>query len=110
MAFEVAIASHVVIINDKDIHGPAHLFSEFLRTKGVEHVFVKHSLEGELRTEIVRCNRIPATLCTLRIHLPQTIKWIVEDVFSGFFFLKNKIKVAMFVGVDPLNALLGLML
>lgn len=110
MAIKVAIASHVVIINNKSIHGPADLFSEFLCTKGVEHVFVKHSLEGELRTEIVRYDKTFARVCTLRIRLPQIIKWIVEVIFSGFFFLKNKRRVAIFVGVDPLNALLGVML
>lgn len=110
MAFKVAIASHVMILNNRDIHGPADLFSEFLRTKGVEHVFVKHSLEGELRTEIVRYDKIFVRVCTLRMHLPSILKWIVEVIFSGFFFLKNKRRIAMFVGVDPLNALLGLML
>lgn len=101
------IATHTSYQNGVEIHGPAHTIYSFLKEKGLNNLFIRHPLNprkddiyilknGENDRKIRAISSIPA------------LDNIFELLVNAYEVLKVKEEV-YFVGIDPLNALSGIL-
>lgn len=100
------IAAHVAYtIEKKDTFGPAHNVVDFLKKKNQEVVFVKHCLNGQMPSEVVAAEKIEKN--DKYYNRGLAMKSFGEILIN----IKNtKGDNIVFVGVDPVNGLSGVLL
>lgn len=109
----IVIATHAVFFNDKDIYGPPHAVSLFLNKRKIDHIFIKHRLEGHgnSKVEFYEKGKLVKTINKgLSFHLPPFFQYPYEIFSSVKVVLQSKNKCDLFIGVDSLNALSGIIL
>lgn len=95
------IASHVYYADKvHDVHGPAHTVYDFLVKKNLPVVFIKHCIETERPSVIVKGNK------ERTVTLPRKSFWaFIKKFWVGFLAIpKSNIT---YIGVDPFNGLVG---
>lgn len=108
----IIIATHTVFLDGKDIFGPPHAVSNFLNTQNKSHLFIKHPLDGKGFTliqyfkhgKLVKEKRVPRTS-------PSLFKAFLQDFIIILKIVAQSQKpIELFIGVDPLNTIVGLLL
>lgn len=109
---KIIIASHISFYDKGDIHGPPHAISEYLFERKVPHVFIKHPLSSGRKSEVVFFDPKRKRMKSIGLgkNLPLFIQYLSEIFLTikETWNLKENNKI--FIGVDPLNALAGLIL
>lgn len=106
----IVISTHAVFLKNKDVYGPPHAVSLFLNKRKIDHIFIKHRLEGNgfSRVEYYKKGKL---IRTIERGYPKRLPFFLQYVFELLLSLKITIQDAkgceMFIGVDPLNAFSG---
>lgn len=107
---KIAFASHVALIKGKEYDGIGNVLKEVLPEVVDSFIFVRHSMEGGLPSEVQTYTAGEITerrqLKVMRSIGP--LRYITEFLSSVSYFKKNG--VDLFIGIDPLNALAGVLL
>ncbi len=107
----IAIASHVALIDGKQYDGIGNVLIETLNPTTDEFFFVRHSLDGLLDSEVhlYQSSKISKIENLVVIKSPSPLRYIMEVIKTVRYF-STKAKIDVFVGVDPLNGLAGVLL
>lgn len=105
----IVISTHAVFAGDRDIHGPPHALSEFLNHQKEPHLFIKHNLYTATfsRVEKYADGKLQKSE---DIPYPKVgfFKYLYEMMLSASLTRTEEEKtITLFVGVNPLNALVG---
>lgn len=107
----IAIASHIALIKGKEYDGIGNVLIETLGDIPADLFMVRHSMEGGLPSvvrnysagKIVKEHRLAV------FRKPGPLRYVTEIIASvGYFGLIKKVDV--YVGVNPLNAIAGVLL
>lgn len=104
----VIISSHAVFVGDKDVFGPGHAISNVLSNARVPHVYIRHSLYGGNPTLIETVTGKKRSVIHKTIRWPGPLRY-VSEMGSVISFLFGTPRVRIFIGIDPLNAMAGLL-
>ncbi len=108
---KLAIATHTALINGKEYDGIGNVLRDNLNDIGSEYYFVRHSMDGKLpsRIELQNANSRPTFHKLAIISKVAPLRYLTEimSTFTFFTFVK---KTDIFIGVDPLNTLAGVLL
>lgn len=102
------ISSHVVFARDgRDIHGTVHILNSYLNKRAIAHAFIKHSLYEGHRSDIEEYKRgkVSSYQAGFFTNLPFPFRLLQESIIT-LWYLRRK-RAGLFIGVDPLNAFLG---
>lgn len=107
---KIGFVTHVALINGSEYDGIGNLLQENLNFLKVDFIRLKHSMNGDFSSHAYfwnqsKVSKISKVLPRIRLSV---IRYLGELIASFIFF--SKIRIDVFVGVDPLNALAGLML
>jgi glycosyltransferase involved in cell wall biosynthesis len=102
------VVSHVAFT------GHAQELKSFLKKQAEKLVFIGHpfsyALQNESIAEFYEKNMLKSELRTPKIGISEIFLYL-KDFFTTFYFIfRLKVKVNIYVGVDPLNTLVGLVL
>ncbi len=107
---KIVIASHTALVDNKEYDGIGNTLKANLNEMNVEYAFVRHSMEGKLRSEVQVYKKgrlIKKTLLRVR-QQPSILRYIGEVRQSIRYFTKYRADV--YIGIDPLNALAAISL
>ncbi len=104
----VIISSHAVFVGDKDVFGPGHAISNVLAEASVSHTYIRHSLYGGNPTLVETVARDGRSASRWNIQFPGPLRYIYE-IGSVVSFLFGVPRVRVFIGINPLNAVAGLL-
>lgn len=110
MSKSVAFASHVTLIEGKEYDGIGNVLKDVLPAISDDFIFVRHSMEGGLASQVQYFDKGVVTR-TKELGVISGIgplRYITEVISTVRFFKKNPVDV--FIGIDPLNALAGVIL
>jgi len=107
----IAIATHVATIDGKQYDGIGDTLRESLDGLGCEYLFVRHSIDGLINSEVRKYHNaeVAKTNALRVIRRPSPLRYLSE-LLSTVLYFTFKEKVAVYLGVDPLNALAGIFL
>ena len=106
----IIISTHAVFFKDKDVYGPPHAISLYLNKKKIDHIFIKHRLEGDgfSRVEYYKKGRL---MRMIERGFPKRRKLYLQYLFEVLLTIKVTIQDAerceVYIGVDPLNSFAG---
>lgn len=111
MSKKIAVASHVAMIDGGQYDGIGNVVKETLNQLGSDYIFVRHSIDGRLRSEaqVYQGGKITKALGLGVIAGPAPVRYMSEVLRTVGFFSRHE-KVEVYVGIDPLNALAGILL
>ncbi len=91
-------------------HGTGTEIASFLQGKRKAYVFLRHSLYNGNPTEVEMFNkgRVQKKLYGLSF-IPFPFRFFQEQIITFFFLFRFKVKFDYFIGIDPVNALNGLL-
>jgi glycosyltransferase involved in cell wall biosynthesis len=107
----LAFASHAAYIEKKEYDGIANVLIEALSAENFTYTMVRHSIDGRLLS-VVRAYKnkaIQEERGLFVIKRPAPIRYISE-FFSTVAYFTFMQKVDIYVGIDPLNALVAVVL
>jgi glycosyltransferase involved in cell wall biosynthesis len=106
----IIVASHANIVNGKIHEVPVNTIIEILQNRKEEFIFIRHSMNGDFQStayfykngQVIANKKIPVIL---KISI---LRYITEILFTfSFVYLKRYDSDLCFIGIDPLNALVG---
>lgn len=111
MVRKIAVASHAATIDGKQYDGIGDALKESLSEVTNEFTFLRHSMDGLIGSELQYYKgRNEVTKRRLRvISSPAPLRYISEIIATVWRFTFQE-KVDVYLGIDPLNALAGLIL
>lgn len=101
------IATHTSYQNGVEIHGPAHTIYSFLKEKGLNSLFIRHPLNPR-KDDIYILKNGENDRKIRTISSISALDNIFELLVNAYEVLKVREEV-YFVGIDPLNALSGIL-
>ncbi len=107
----IAFASHVALINNKEYDGIGNMVKETLNHITDEYIYIRHSMDGLLPSEIIRYkNGAEQDHADIQVvSSPSPLRYITE-VYRTVRLFSKKTSVDIYIGIDPLNALAGVLL
>lgn len=107
----IAVASHVTLIKGKEYDGIGNVLIETLSSITNRFVFVRHSMDGLLPSEV---HHYYKTKIQKRVRLNVVSKIAplryITEVLKTVYYFSLKDRVDIYIGIDPLNALAGILL
>jgi len=106
----ILIASHVVFLRGNEVHGPGHSISQYLLMNKIPHGFIKHSLYNTDRSRIEHKSIKKETGRESRLPRTGVFRYFqyLWELFTTLHYVVRHQKVNVFIGIDPLNALAGI--
>lgn len=106
------VVTHAILSENSDIAGPAHNLISYLQKKNYEYLFIRHALFKEGKTLITYSGKNGTHNEIIDSKQKgEIIKRFMEGYltikYSNKYFTNDK---PIYVGVDPLNSLWGLLL
>lgn len=110
MSVRVAFASHAATVDGKQYDGIGNSLKETLPDIVNEYIYVRHSMDGAVRSEVqvYRDGDIVDVVDIDVISSPSPVRYVSEIRATVAYFSKNPVDV--FIGIDPLNALVAVIL
>lgn len=107
----IAVASHVALVEGKEYDGIGHVVIETLSSLTKQFTFVRHSMDGRLHSEVQKYTegKIVQSSNLRVISAPAPLRYLTEVVKTVYYFSRKE-KVDVYVGIDPLNAVAGVIL
>lgn len=89
-------------------HGTGSELATFFQRKKKPYIFIRHSLFNGYPSEVEKFTRgeVKKKLYGLR-NIPFPLRIFQEQLISFYFLFKDSQKAQVFIGIDPLNALTG---
>jgi glycosyltransferase involved in cell wall biosynthesis len=108
----IVIATHFTLVGGRRYEAPTSTLVEVLEAQGADFVLVRHSIDGESPSTVHRyAAGHEVDIATLRIpRRPGPLRYLGEVVMTFLHIARHHRGADAFIGVDPLNALCGLML
>jgi len=107
---KLAVASHVTLVDGKQYDGIGNVLIETLEGLAGNFMFVRHSMDGLLPSEVHQYNEKNITKKRLLvISRIGPLRYLTEFIATVFYFTFIK-KIDAYVGIDPLNAVAGIFL
>jgi len=107
---KLAVASHVALVDGKQYDGIGNVLIETLEGLSENFMFVRHSMDGLLPSEVHQYNKKNITKKQLLvISRIGPLRYLTEFIATVFYFTFLK-KIDIYVGIDPLNAVAGIFL
>jgi glycosyltransferase involved in cell wall biosynthesis len=108
---QVAVASHVALIQGKEYDGIGHVVIETLSSITTDFTFVRHSMDGHLHSEVQKYHKGKVTQSyKLKVsRSPAPLRYLTEVIKTVYHFTRKE-KVNVYIGIDPLNAVSGIIL
>lgn len=108
----IITTSHASFINGKIYEAPANTLTEILRNKKENFIFIRHSIDGQLPSTIYYYKEgvLAAEKKLSVISRIAPLRYISEIVVTGMYFLSRRYKNTVYIGVDPLNCVTGVLL
>mgnify|MGYP001570130633 CR=1 FL=1 len=108
----IITTSHASLVNGKIVEAPANTVVEILSAKKTPFVFIRHSMEGRRTSTVydydngclVREYRLPVLRWSILRYITEVI------ATTSVMFFRRFSRPLVFIGVDPLNALAGILL
>lgn len=106
----IAFASHAATINGKQYDGIGNSLKETMPDILNEYIYVRHSIDGLIASEVqtYKNSEIDSTVDLRVVRRPGPIRYISEVISTVRYFSRHPVDV--FIGIDPLNALAGVIL
>ncbi len=107
------IAGHATIIGGKIYESPVNTLVEALKSNGDKFLFIRHYMGGELPSSVYSLNGgvVHQDFVLKGITRLAPLRYISEVLTTCWYFWRHKpVKPSYFIGVDPLNALSGILL
>jgi glycosyltransferase involved in cell wall biosynthesis len=104
---KVALVTHAVFIDGKDIYGPPHAVSLFLNKHKVDHIFIKHTLETTGLTLVeTYCDGalVHKKSYGSNSRFPSVFHYFWEFILTIFLLCRNISQNTILLGYDPLNS------
>lgn len=107
----IIIAAHAVYGSDrKPVHGTGSAIGTYLQEKKQPYFFIYHSLYGDAPTSVDEFLEKKLTYWSFHWRgLPFPIRLVQDQIISFYFIFKAPQKVKVFIGIDPFNALTGIL-
>lgn len=108
---KITFSSHVALINGKEYDGIGNALLEVLPDITDSFIFVKHSMDGKMPSFVINYDKIGEAS---RRKIPVIsrigpLRYLTE-VLSTIYYFCVKEKTDIYIGIDPLNALAGIIL
>lgn len=111
MKKRLAFSSHVALIDGREWDGIGNVLLDTLPSICEEYTFVRHSMDGLLPSEVRQYERGSVKYRTdLYVYGKIAPLRYVSELLNTLFFFSFKKKVDVYVGIDPLNAIAGILL
>lgn len=107
----IIIAGHALFGQDGEpTHGTGSEIGTFLQRRKIKHLFIKHSLYKGYPSLVEEFDkaRLKKRFYGLK-NLPFVLRIIQEQIINFYFVLKVEKPIGLFIGIDPLNALSGVL-
>lgn len=108
----LVFASHVACVNGSEYDGIGNVLKETLKSNSTEYIFVRHSMDGLLPSQIEEYNITGHMFNKVKLRVISNIaplRYISEICTTVLYFMVHS-KTDVFIGIDPLNALSGVIL
>lgn len=103
----IAVVTHVAFSSMREIYGPAHSLMDYIKQHHYNYLFIRFDLQHRTHPLIETNRKKPSSDACPPIFTRLSF---LGDLLYCFFILLRFGKIDIFVGVDPLNALAGLIL
>lgn len=100
------VATHSVFLNNQEVNGPAHTIVDYLRKKNLPVTFIRHPLNTDVHSSKITENNIENQI--EHIKGPKILAYI-QEIYVNCKHIFSKDEDMYFIGIDPLNALAGLL-
>lgn len=100
---KIVLITHAVMYEDKDIHGPAHSVSNFLKQQNVDHYFIRHPLSGNFSSKVDYISDKGIKASKVSLWNTPILRYIAEIFWHLNFYRQHQGMTV--IGVDPLNTL-----
>jgi len=107
------IISHAYLVNGNIVESPTNTLVETLNSLGEHFLFIRHPMNGEFLSYCYEFNngREVDRKVIRTIKSPFVIMYISQIIFTlTFFIFQRSTKRITCIGVNPLNAIIGLLL
>lgn len=106
----IFISSHALFSYDgRDIYGTGSAIITYIENKNADYLWVKHPIFGGLPTKVL--GRIGRKKFSYGLNVSNSrflpVKSLQEMIITLGFILRYKKKIAIYIGIDPLNGLFG---
>lgn len=107
----IIITSHASFVNGNVYEAPANTLVEILKENN-DFIFIRHSIDGNLPSVIYEYKKGETKTIKLFVIQKFHILRYITEVFStlSYFLLKKVDEPIYYIGVDPLNAFIGILL
>lgn len=108
----IITTTHASLINGKIYEAPANTITEILKNKKQNFIFIRHSIDGQLAS-IIYYYREGHLIGQKKLSVISKIslfRYISEIIMTFFYFLSRNNKDNVYIGVDPLNCITGVLL
>jgi glycosyltransferase involved in cell wall biosynthesis len=107
----IVFASHVALINGKEYDGIGNVIKATLDNMVDEYTFVRNSIDGLLSSEIQTYRRgyIVESVDLGALTHPSPLRYLSEIFRTVKYFSRHQ-PIDVYIGIDPLNALAGIIL
>jgi len=108
---KIAVASHITLISGKQYDGVGNVFIKTLSSICDRYTFIRHSMDGLLGSEIHNYYLSKIDKITkLKVISTLSPARYISEVISTVRYFSNKEKIDIYIGIDPLNGLAGVIL
>ena len=108
---KIVFASHVTTIGDKQYDGIGNSLIATMIGMNRDFIFVRHSMDGLIKSEI-HTYKNGKTAGSYRLKVFNSVAPLryMTEIFASVAYFTFKSKANIYVGIDPLNAVTGIIL
>lgn len=109
---KIVFASHVALIDGKEYDGIGNVIKKTLAGLVDNYVFVRNSIDGRLSSQVqyYQGEKMTDESDLGVISKPSPLRYVSEIMKTVRYFSRKNEIIDVYIGIDPLNALAGLML
>ncbi len=110
----LTIVAHATTEKGKIYEAPANTLVETLKSQGKDFTYIRHSIDGKIKSTayIYKNGGVVEKNVPMVISKPAPLRYVTEILGTIYYFLRNRKQAekVYYIGLDPLNALTGLVL
>jgi len=109
---KVIVVTHVIISHSCEIYGPGHAVADFLKSRVHKLIFVRYPLKGFYRPRLTLFieGETKEERRGLKIKSENLVSYLRDFFATIFLVLKVKERFDLYIGVNNLNTLAGILL
>lgn len=109
---KIVFATHVASVDGKEYDGIGNVLHQTLANLVKPYIHVRNSIDGKLRSEVRHYGngRVTKTASIGVVRKPGPIRYLSEIIQTTRYFMKQDDAIDAYIGIDPLNAFVGIIL